>query len=44
MLFLNLLEPIMNKRAKQNYSEHINDEEASINSNSSNGLNMHKIA
>lgn len=47
MLFLNLLEPILNKRVKQNYSEHINDEEASINSNtssSSNGFNLHKIA
>ncbi|CRL00215.1 CLUMA_CG013489, isoform A [Clunio marinus] len=36
MLFLNLLEPILNKRAKQNYSEHINDE-ASISSNGSSG-------
>lgn len=48
MLFLNLLEPILNKRVKQNYSEHINnEEEASINSNtssSSNGFNLHKIA
>lgn len=43
MLFLNLLEPILNKRAKQNYSEHINDE-ASISSNGSSGFSLHKIA
>lgn len=45
MLFLNLLEPVLNKRAKQNYSEHINDDnEASISSNNSSGLSLHKIA
>jgi len=29
MLFLNLLEPILNKRAKANYSEHLNEEDDS---------------
>lgn len=44
MLFLNLLEPILNKRAKQNYSEHLNDEVSSINANASGGLSLHKIS
>lgn len=37
MLFLNLLEPLMNKRAKQNYQEHLDEV-----SNSSE-LSLHKI-
>ena len=42
MLFLNLLEPILNKRVKQNYSEHINDDNEEASSSSS--LSLHKIA